>query len=158
MSTTKYLEENYSSHPAFSFPEKPYRIDLAKIASFDTNYKLAVNGGLEEDALFEVAKIKLAAQVSEIFGEMRLQTNDKYERMFLDELESQLPGISSKIHYVDAPLLEIASREIRSRIARGHSVRYYLPTTVYEYINDHHLYQQLALGGISAAENGSLSR
>lgn len=89
MSTTKYLEENYSSHPAFSFPEKPYRIDLAKIASFDTNYKLAVNGGLEEGALFEVAKIKLAAQVSEIFGEMRLQTNDKYERMFLDELESQ---------------------------------------------------------------------
>ena len=60
----------------------------------------------------------------------------------LDELESQLPGISSKVHYVDAPLLEIASREIRSRIAKGHSVRYYLPATVYEYINQHHLYDQ----------------
>ena len=60
----------------------------------------------------------------------------------LDELESQLPGISSKVHYVDAPLLEIASREIRSRIAKGESVRYYLPTTVYEYINEHHLYDQ----------------
>ena len=60
----------------------------------------------------------------------------------LDELESQLPGISSKVHYVDAPLLEIASREIRSRIAKGHSVRYYLPASVYEYINEHHLYDQ----------------
>jgi nicotinate-nucleotide adenylyltransferase len=60
----------------------------------------------------------------------------------LDELESQLPGISSKVHYVDAPLLEIASREIRSRIAKGRSVRYYLPTPVYEYINQHHLYHQ----------------
>lgn len=89
MSTTKYLEENYSSHPAYSFPGKPYRIDLAKVAAFDTNYKLVANGGLEEGALFEATKIKLAAQANEIFGEMRLQTNDEYERMFLDELEGQ---------------------------------------------------------------------
>ena len=60
----------------------------------------------------------------------------------LDELESQLPGISSKVHYVDAPLLEIASREIRSRIANGRSVRYYMPAPVYQYINEHHLYHQ----------------
>ena len=57
-------------------------------------------------------------------------------------LETELPGISSKVHYVDAPLLEIESREIRSRIARGQSVRYYLPASVYEYINQHHLYHQ----------------
>ena len=58
----------------------------------------------------------------------------------LDELERELPGISSKVHYVDAPLLEIASREIRSRIASGRSVRYYLPSPVYEYIEQNHLY------------------
>jgi nicotinate-nucleotide adenylyltransferase len=58
----------------------------------------------------------------------------------LEALERELPGISSKVHYVDAPLLEIASREIRSRIANGRSVRYYLPQSVYEYINEHHLY------------------
>jgi nicotinate-nucleotide adenylyltransferase len=58
----------------------------------------------------------------------------------LEALERELPGISSKVHYVDAPLLEIASREIRSRIATGRSVRYYLPQSVYEYINEHHLY------------------
>lgn len=60
----------------------------------------------------------------------------------LDELERQLPGISSKIHYVDAPLLEIASREIRSRIANREPFRYYLPRPVYEYIIEHHLYYQ----------------
>ena len=60
----------------------------------------------------------------------------------LDELERKLPGISSKVHYVDAPLLEIASREIRSRIAEGKSVRYYLPESVQEYIEQHHLYSQ----------------
>ena len=61
----------------------------------------------------------------------------------LDALEHELPGISSKIHYVDAPLMEIASREIRSRIANGRSVRYYLPNSVYEYIEQHQLYHQV---------------
>jgi len=60
----------------------------------------------------------------------------------LEALERELPGISSKVHYVDTPLLEIASREIRNRIAEGRSVRYYLPSSVYEYITEHHLYQQ----------------
>ena len=59
----------------------------------------------------------------------------------LDALERELPGISSKVHYVDAPLLEIASRDIRSRIAHGESVRYYIPRAVYEYIEEHHLYK-----------------
>ena len=59
----------------------------------------------------------------------------------LEALERELPGISSKVHYVDAPLLEIASREIRSRIAEGRSVRYYLPSSLYEYINEYHLYE-----------------
>ncbi|HUG33318.1 MAG TPA: nicotinate-nucleotide adenylyltransferase [Anaerolineales bacterium] len=63
-----------------------------------------------------------------------------HEEPDLDELERELPGISSKVHYVDAPLLEIASHEIRSRIAMGKSVRYYLPSRVYEYIKEHHLY------------------
>ena len=41
------------------------------------------------------------------------------EESNLDELERELPGIRSKVHYVDAPLMEIASREIRNRIAEG---------------------------------------
>src|SRR5215510_919272 len=60
----------------------------------------------------------------------------------LEALERELPGISSKVHYVDAPLLEIASREIRERVATGKPFRYYLPTPVYKYINENHLYQQ----------------
>jgi len=60
----------------------------------------------------------------------------------LQELERELPGITSKVHYVDAPLLEIASSEIRDRAAAGKPFRYYLPESVYEYIEQHHLYQQ----------------
>lgn len=60
----------------------------------------------------------------------------------LEVLERDLPGISSKVHYVEAPLLEIASREIRDRAATGRPFRYYLSESVYEYIERHHLYQQ----------------
>lgn len=62
------------------------------------------------------------------------------EEANLQELERELPGITSKVHYVNAPLLEIASREIRSRAATGKPFRYYLPESVYEYIEQHHLY------------------
>jgi nicotinate-nucleotide adenylyltransferase len=64
------------------------------------------------------------------------------EQENLEELERRLPGIRSKVHYVDAPLLEIASREIRNRIASGRPFRYYLHPAVYEYIVTHRLYLQ----------------
>lgn len=63
-----------------------------------------------------------------------------HENAVLDELERDLPGIRTKIRYVDTPLLEIASRELRNRIAEGRSVRYYLPTSVREYIEQKRLY------------------
>jgi nicotinate-nucleotide adenylyltransferase len=75
----------------------------------------------------------------------------------LEELERELPGISSKVHYVDAPLLEIASREIRNRVAAGRPFRYYLPPPVYEYIEQHHLYLQpnILEAGASAVNSKS---
>ena len=64
------------------------------------------------------------------------------EQEDLDLLENDLPGIRSKVHYVDAPLLEIASREIRNRIVGGKPFQYYLHPAVYVYIKENHLYQE----------------
>ena len=60
----------------------------------------------------------------------------------LGVLEERLPGLTAKVRFVDAPLLEIAAREIRSRIAEGRPFRYFLPERVYEYIDSHGLYRQ----------------
>jgi nicotinate-nucleotide adenylyltransferase len=60
----------------------------------------------------------------------------------LSDLEREIPGITSKVHYVNAPLLEIASREIRTRIEEGRPYRYYLPEPVFDYIVEHSLYKQ----------------
>jgi len=63
------------------------------------------------------------------------------ETIQLDTLEDALPGLQSKVHFVDTPLLQISSREIRRRIAEGLEFRYFLPSAVYGYIQTHHLYR-----------------
>lgn len=58
----------------------------------------------------------------------------------LSELEAQLPGLSEKVRFIDAPLLEIASRQIRRRAASGRPYRYYLPPGVCDIIRERNLY------------------
>ncbi len=62
------------------------------------------------------------------------------ESIQLATLEAVLPGIKDKVRFVDAPLLQIASREIRRRIIEGLEFRYFLPPAVYDYIQSHNLY------------------
>ena len=49
-------------------------------------------------------------------------------------LESKISGISQKIHFIEAPLLEIASHQIRRRIRQGRPFRYYVLPVVYRKI------------------------
>jgi len=63
------------------------------------------------------------------------------DRIDLTGLEAQIPGLSAKVRYIDAPLLEIASHEIRERAAAGLPFRYYLLPAVYKYILEHRLYR-----------------
>jgi nicotinate-nucleotide adenylyltransferase len=58
----------------------------------------------------------------------------------LDVLETQIPGLSAKVRFIDVPLLEISARDIRSRIASGAPFRYFLPEAVYQVITERGLY------------------
>lgn len=49
-------------------------------------------------------------------------------------LETQIPGISEKVCFIEAPLLEIASHQIRRRIRQGRPFRYYILPVVYQRI------------------------
>ena len=62
------------------------------------------------------------------------------DQVDLAHLEVCLPGIGQKIHYIDSPLLEISSKQIRERIHSGRTYRYYLPDTVYQLIHQKKLY------------------
>jgi nicotinate-nucleotide adenylyltransferase len=59
----------------------------------------------------------------------------------LPALEAKIPGLTEKIRFVDAPLIEISGSEIRKRASEGRDFRYYLPSKVYEYIQEQQLYR-----------------
>ncbi|MFH1524500.1 MAG: nicotinate-nucleotide adenylyltransferase [Chloroflexota bacterium] len=61
----------------------------------------------------------------------------------LPALEKVLPGLTGKIRFVEAPLLDIAAREIRVRVAEGRPFREFLPSGVYVYIVEHNLYRNV---------------
>lgn len=63
------------------------------------------------------------------------------ETIDLSALEQQVPGTQAKVRFVDAPLLEISSSDIRRRIRKNLSFRYYLSPSVYEYILKNNLYR-----------------
>jgi nicotinate-nucleotide adenylyltransferase len=58
----------------------------------------------------------------------------------LTHLEVLLPGISAKIFFIDAPLLEISSSEIRERASSGQPFRYFLSPAVYDVIQSERYY------------------
>lgn len=63
----------------------------------------------------------------------------------LDILEQHLPGISTRIEFIAAPLLEISASQIRQRAASGRPFRYYVPREVYQLILKNRLYQNQPL-------------
>ena len=62
------------------------------------------------------------------------------EKIALGSLEDELIGISKKIEFIDAPLLEISSNQIRALIRSGKPYRYYLPNEVYKVVEELNLY------------------
>ena len=59
----------------------------------------------------------------------------------LTELEDALPGLTVRVRFMQAPLLEISSSRLRRQIAEGRSCRYYFLPEVHRLIQERGLYQ-----------------
>lgn len=59
----------------------------------------------------------------------------------LSSLEREIPGISARTRFLDAPTIGISATDIRDRIRNGRSVRYLVPPPVEAYIRRHRLYR-----------------
>jgi nicotinate-nucleotide adenylyltransferase len=59
----------------------------------------------------------------------------------MERLERDLPGISQKIQYIDAPMVEISAQDIRRRVKAGESFRNFVPPGVAEIIIQNRLYK-----------------
>jgi nicotinate-nucleotide adenylyltransferase len=66
-------------------------------------------------------------------------------RTTADELRQKLglPADSPlSLEFVDAPLIEVSSRELRKRVGQGRSIRYYVPRAVEVYVQEKGLYRE----------------
>lgn len=59
----------------------------------------------------------------------------------LDDLEHSLPGVKEKVMFLEGPVMEISSTDIRRRVAKGVSIRYLVPAQVERFITEHGLYR-----------------
>jgi len=58
----------------------------------------------------------------------------------LATIEDRLPGVLEKTAFIEVPLLEISSTDIRARIADGLPYKYFLPERVYKLIQKYQFY------------------
>lgn len=58
----------------------------------------------------------------------------------MQALEAKLPGLASKVHLIETPLIGIASRDLRRRIRADLPYRYLVGLPVANYIRQHQLY------------------
>ena len=93
-----------------------------------------------EDSLFDLPTwYQPQALVNENagFGVMRRPG----KQVDMETMEKALPGISAKVAFVHAPLLEISSRQVRQRIRQREAFRYYLLPAVYQIIQQRQYYR-----------------
>jgi nicotinate-nucleotide adenylyltransferase len=56
------------------------------------------------------------------------------------QLEKDIPGITGKLRFFDAPFVGISGHDIRQRVREGKTIRYVVIDQVLAYINEHILY------------------
>ena len=61
-------------------------------------------------------------------------------RVDMDELERLLPGITSRVHFINSPQLDISSTDIQKRVRQGLPIKYQVPEAVEDYIYEYDLY------------------
>jgi nicotinate-nucleotide adenylyltransferase len=78
---------------------------------------------------------RLLAQIAGL-GVMRRPS----DAIDVQALNQRLPGLQEKVRFIDSPLLDISSRDLRERIRAGRHYRNFLPQPVWDLIQTNHYY------------------
>ncbi len=122
----------------FDRPAPQYTIDTMRILKEQNPSAdlILLMGG---DALRSLAAWRRPADLVKACREIGVMRRPG-ETIQLSSLNAVLPGLKEKVRFVETPLFQISSREIRRRILEGLEFRYFLHPAVYEYIREHGLY------------------
>jgi nicotinate-nucleotide adenylyltransferase len=94
-----------------------------------------------EDLLTWHDPVGILEQLSYLVAVRRPGYNE--DGAYRDSLEARLPGIKQRLLVVSAPQLEISSTDLRARVAEGRPIKYQLPESVEQYIEQNRLYQRI---------------
>ena len=140
------LKRMISDNPLFEIslleidrPGPHYTIDTVRLLAKkepDADIILLLGGDSLRDLSTWRLNADLVTAVSKI-GVMR-RPSDSFD---MPALETQIPGLTAKVNFIDALLQNLSSSEIRRRVMEREMYRYYIPPSVYDYIESHHLYR-----------------
>lgn len=128
---TRPMEHVETSAFEFAMPKPSYTIDTLN----------ALQAKFPDDEFYLV----IGADNWEVFNKWRNSEEilAKYHLLVYPRLgyEVNIPDeLKERVQLVDAPIIELSSTQIRERLAKGLSVRYYVPDEVLGYIERKQLY------------------
>ena len=101
----------------------------------------------EWEQLFELAHIVVMQRNGRPLGNLIEQTGvtlrNEYRSRLAPGSEVLHETAAGAIVVLDMPTLEISATDIRNRCAHGRSLRYLMPDAVADYIQSHHLYNEI---------------
>ena len=130
---TRPIEGVETSAFEFTMPRPSYTIDTLN----------ALQEKFPDDEFYMV----IGADNWELFDKWRNKEEiiAKYHLLVYPRLgyEINIPEeLQDRVMRVDAPIIELSSTHVRERLAKGQSVRYYVPDEVLGYIERKHLYRK----------------
>ena len=137
---TRPMEGVETSAFEFTMPKPSYTIDTLN----------ALQAKFPEDVFY----LLIGGDNWQVFGKWRNSEEilAKYHVLIYPRLgyEVNIPDeLKERVQLVDAPIIELSSTEIRERLAKGLSVRYYVPDEVLAFIERKQLYNGESTDGES---------
>src|SRR5262249_39946839 len=74
----------------------------------------------------------------------------RYPEKQLRELPSLSPDVPLRLEFVEGPMIDVSSSDLRQRVGQGRSIRYLVPRAVERYIEEKRIYRD---GGGSLPSN-----
>ncbi len=102
----------------------------------DTEYYFIIGA----DSLFQITEWKTPQVVFNLCTVVAAGRNHLPKSQMEQQVKRLTEEYGASIILLDMPTIEISSADIRERIVKGKSIRYYVPSQVQSYIEEHGLY------------------
>lgn len=132
-----------------------FKLDIREVDSQEISYTYLTLGSLSEqypdaklyfimgeDSIYAVSSWR---RPQDIFTLATILVATRNDSSNISRMESQICKItkqySCSLELIHSPSVMISSSDIRSRVSNNQSIRYLVPDSVAQYINDHDLYK-----------------